>query len=320
MKIITLLFMILAFTSIGYSCNASNQDSPEVKKTIEAPLLLGDPYILCDGDRYYAYGTSADNGIIVYTSDDLKEWEKKGLALNKQDVWGDRWFWAPEVYHIDNKYYMYYSANEHICVATSDSPLGPFKQEIKKPILEEEKSIDNSLFIDDDGTPYLFFVRFNDGNNIWVAEMEKDLCTMKKETMHHCISVSQSWEKIWPRVTEGPFVIKHNNVYYMTYSANNYQSPEYGVGCCTAKSIMGEWTKYNENPILQSPKGLVGVGHHSLFNDKQGNKRIVFHSHNSIDKIHPRVLHIGTYSFEKVNGTDRMRISDKYETPTLLSK
>ena len=69
-------------------------------------------------------------------------------------------------------------------------------------MIADEKCIDNSLFIDDDGTPYLFFDRFNDGLNIWVAELEKDLMTIKKETMHPCIHVSQAWEEVWPRVNE----------------------------------------------------------------------------------------------------------------------
>ena len=34
-----------------------------------------------------------------------------------------------------------------------------------------------------------------------------------------------------------------------------------GVGCATATDIMGEWAKYDENPLLQNPGGLVGVGH-----------------------------------------------------------
>ena len=49
--------------------------------------------------------------------------------------------------------------------------------------------------MDDDGTPYLSFVRFNDGNNVWIAELEKDLITLKKETMRPCIHVSQAWRK-----------------------------------------------------------------------------------------------------------------------------
>lgn len=79
---------------------------------------------------------------------------------------------------------MYYSGDERICVAMSDSPLGPFRQVEKKPMLDE-KAIDHTLFIDDDGKAYLFFVRFNDGLNVWVAELEKDLVTLKEK---HCIT------------------------------------------------------------------------------------------------------------------------------------
>ncbi|MDR1809377.1 MAG: 1,4-beta-xylanase, partial [Prevotella sp.] len=34
-------------------------------------LALADPFILCYDSKYYAYGTSDANGIVVYTSDDL---------------------------------------------------------------------------------------------------------------------------------------------------------------------------------------------------------------------------------------------------------
>ena len=239
------------------------------------------------------------------------------MALHKDHVYADRWFWAPEVYAINGKFYMYFSADEHICVATSDSPLGPFRQEVQKPMLETEKSIDNSLFIDDDGTPYLFWVRFNDGNNVWVAKLEKNLTDLKPETMRHCISVSQPWEEIWPRVNEGPFVIKRNGIYFMTYSANSYESQMYGVGVATATNINGPWTKYEGNPILQKPGNLVGVGHHALFTDKGGKLRIVFHAHNSATKIHPRQMYISTVNFEKRDGKEIMTIDKNYITPIL---
>lgn len=190
------------------------------------------------------------------------------LALHKNDSFGNRWFWAPEVYYVKGKFYMYYTAEEHICVAISNNPLGSFIQKEKESMLEDEKAIDNTLFIDDDGTPYLFFVRFNNGLNIWMAELEEDLMTIKKETMHPCLQLSQDWEKVWPRVNEGVFVIKHHGIYYMTYSANSYESPFYGIGCATATNIVGVWTKYLHNPLLQKPGNLVGVGHGSIFKDK----------------------------------------------------
>jgi len=126
--------------------------------------------------------------------------------------------------------------------------------------------------------------------------------------MHPCIHVSQEWEEVWPRVNEGAFVIKHNGVYYMTYSANSYESPFYGIGCATATSIMGDWIKYPHNPLLQKPGNLVGVGHSSMFKDKKGDWKIVFHAHNSINNIHPRNMYISSVEFRKADGADELYI------------
>jgi beta-xylosidase len=302
------------------SCKENETDGTEDETTVKIPL--GDPFIMLWEGRYYAYGTYSADGIMVFVSDDLLSWQipegaSSGLALHKKDVWSDRWFWAPEVYPINGKFYMYYSADEHICVAISDNPLGPFKQETKKPMIENEKCIDNSLFVDDDGTPYLFFDRFNDGLNIWVAELEENLADIKAETMAKCINVSQAWEEVWPRVNEGAFVIKRNGTYYMTYSANSYESPFYGIGFATASNITGPWTKYEGNPIFQKPGGLVGVGHSAMFTDKDGTLRIVFHAHNSTTNIHPRHMYISTVRFESRDGREVMVIDENYMAPEL---
>ncbi len=302
------------------TCSDKSDDAEQNDSKLLVPLA--DPFILLHKNIYYAYGTGADNGIEVMTSDDLKVWKraagtKSGLALHKDDSYGNKWFWAPEVYFVNDKFYMYYSAEERMCVAVSDSPLGPFKQSVHKPMLEGQKTIDNSLFIDDDGKAYLFFDRFNDGLNIWVAELEDDLMTLKEETMHPCIHVSQDWEKVWPRVNEGSFVIKHKGVYYMTYSANSYESPFYGIGCATTTNIMGEWTKYSNNPLLQKPGELVGVGHSAMFKDKDGNWRIVYHAHQNKTTIHPRNMYISKAGFKKTDGTDKLFTDSNYLTPTL---
>lgn len=285
---------------------------------------LADPFILLYEGTYYAYGTGSPDGIEVITSNDLINWNRvdngrNGLALHKNDSYGEKWFWAPEVYFVNGKFYMYYSAEEHMCVATSDSPLGPFVQDIKQPMLPGEKTIDNTLFIDEDSTPYLFFDRFNDGLNIWVAELEDDLKTIKKETLHPCIHVSQEWEEVWPRVNEGAFVIKQNGTYYMTYSANSYESQYYGIGCATATDIMGEWTKYSLNPLLQIPGNLYGVGHSSMFKDNDGNWRIVFHAHQSENEIHPRNMFISKVYFKKIGGEDILQIDPNFITPVIVN-
>ena len=82
----------------------------------------------------------------------------------------------------DKKFYMFYSVEEHVCVATSDSPLGPFVQDEKKPI-REEKGIDTSVFFDEDGKAYLYFVRFTNGNVIWCAELKDNLKEIKEENI-----------------------------------------------------------------------------------------------------------------------------------------
>jgi beta-xylosidase len=150
-----------------------------------------------------------------------------------------------------------------------------------------------------------------------VAELEENLTDIKPETMAKCINVSQPWEEVWPRVNEGSFVIKMNGIYYMTYSANSYESPFYGVGFATATDIKGPWTKYENNPILQKPGNLVGVGHSAMFKDKDGTWRIVFHAHNSIINIHPRHMYISTVGFENKNGKEVMAIGENFITPLL---
>ena len=208
------------------------------------------------------------------------------MALQKKDVWADRWFWAPEVYEVNGKFYMYYSADEHICVATADSPAGPFTQSKKEPMIADEKCIDNSLFIDDDGTPYLLLRPFQRRAQHLGGRIGERPHDYQEGDHAPCIHVSQAWEEVWPRVNEGPFVIKRNGLYYMTYSANSYESPFYGIGCATATDLMGTWTKYEENPLLQKPGELVGVGHSATFTDKAGKLRIVFHAHKDKSSIH----------------------------------
>lgn len=282
-------------------------------------IPFADPFILAEDGVYYMYGTSSDKGIAVVVSDDLETWYVPGgkdihFALNADDSFGSKWFWAPEVFHIGKYYYMYYSAEEHVCVARGNSPLGPFCQDEKNPIIEE-KGIDGSLFIDSDGTPYLFWVRFNQGNEIWSAELESDLMHLKKGTESFCISMSQDWEKVWPSVNEGPEVLLKDGKYYLTYSANSYESQDYAIGYATADKIGGEWKKYKKNPVLRRPGTLVGTGHHAFFRDFDGKDRIVFHSHRDREHINPRIIHIGEW---KINRRGILSINEKkIMTPSL---
>ena len=268
----------------------------------QSKLPLADPFVFYEDGTYYAYGTYSNDGIVVFTSPNLIEWEQQSqLALHRDNCTETQWFWAPEVYHIGDEYIMYYSANEHLFVAKASSPLGPFIQEggyQMEGLLGSEKCIDSSMFIDDDGTAYLFFVRFTDGNCIWMCRLADDHITPVAGTLKYCFSVSAAWENIWPRVVEGPNMVKHNGIYYLTYSANSYESHDYAIGYATSTSLTSpEWKKSSSNPIVRRVYDLVGTGHHTLFTDANGDLRIAFHAHNSTTAIHPRLTYIGRMQF-----------------------
>lgn len=269
---------------------------------IENRLPIADPYVLFYEDKYYAYGTRT-NGFEVYISDDLEHWRRGDrLALSPQDSWGTKWYWAPEVYYIESekKFYMFYTVDEHICVATSDSPEGPFVQDEKKPA-REEKGIDASLFVDDDGKAYLYFVRFTGGNVIWGVEMNSDLKSVKEETLRECIKADASWELQQAKVAEGPSLLKRNGVYYLIYSANHFRSQDYAVGYATATSPLGPWKKYDGNPILCRDKDvaarLVGTGHGAPFLCRDGSYKYIYHAHSSVNRVEPRTSYLNDLIF-----------------------
>lgn len=285
-----ILFIVLSIVAV--MCRAQAQ---------AAIVPLADPYILVGDSLYYAYGTHAADGIEYWTSTDLLHWRYGGLALEKSNTTESRWFWAPEVYKIDGRYVMYYSADEHLFAAVADSPTGPFKQVggyMLETLLGDEKCIDSSRFRDDDGSQYLFFVRFTDGNCIWMCRLEADGITPVAGTLRHCLSVSEPWESKLGRVCEGPFVVKHEGLYYLTYSANDFRSQDYGVGVAVSSSLQGPWTKSATSPILCRADSLLGTGHHSLFTDRAGRPHIVFHAHDSQSSVQPRRMHIGSVEFQ----------------------
>jgi beta-xylosidase len=283
---------------LALSCGSSDNSLPPTFEIINDRLPIADPYVLYHNGKYYAYGTRI-NGFEVYISDNLTQWiRNESLALPPENSWGAKWFWAPEVYYVEskNRFYMFYSVEEHICVASATRPEGPFVQDVRSPIVPGEKGIDTSLFIDDDGTPYLYYVRFTGGNVIWAAEMNDDLKSIKTETLTRCISAENPWERIQGTIAEGPSMLKKGDTYYLIYSANHYESKDYAVGYATASSPLGPWTKYGGNPVLRRDKpaaaGLVGTGHGAPFIDAAGNYRYIYHAHASAGSVGPRTSYI----------------------------
>lgn len=197
---------------------------------------------------------------------------------------------------------MAYAADERIAIAQSKSPLGPFTQEVHKPI-SDQKQIDAFVFFDG-GKVYMYHVIVANGaNRIFVAEMDKDLTSIKNETLKECISYTDTWENVdkdeWS-VTEGPTVIKHQGLYYLIYSANHFRSKDYAVGYATSKTPYGPWKKFEGNPIISRNNiNKGGSGHGDLFKDEKGNWKYVLHTHFSESAIAPRLTGIVDLQFSK---------------------
>src|SRR4051812_30926987 len=63
-------------------------------------VLCADPFIHKAADAtYYLYGTSAMDGLLVWTSKDLVNWQLRGHAFKRStETWANRDFWAPELF------------------------------------------------------------------------------------------------------------------------------------------------------------------------------------------------------------------------------
>ena len=265
------------------------------------PLMEGaDPFILTYHNKYYLYFTKEEDGFKVYESTDLVSWTDKGYCLRRgNQIYGDKGFWAPEIIYHNNLFYMVYVANEYLAIAKSKSPLGPFVQEEIKP-LDEEKMIDGHFFKDDDGTIYLYFVRFNNENIIHGAKMNKDMKSFDKSSERFLLKAELPWETITPyKVSEGPFVLKHNHKYYLSYSCNHTESPSYAIGYAVSESPLGPYKKYERNPILSKTSQVVGVGHHSFFKRiNDSHLMIVYHRHYSPTQNYPRQVCLDEAEFK----------------------
>ena len=270
-----------------------------------------DPFVLLHDGIYYLYSTNSPDGFRVFTSSNMADWTDRGYCLRADDVMGDKWFWAPEVLERNGKFYMVYVANEHLGIAVSDSPLGPFVQEEKK-WLNDINEIDGHFFVDDDGAVYLYFVRFDDGNVIWCAKMNEDMLSYDYSTARFLFRAEDEWELKDCSVVEGPFVLKHNGKYYLTYSANHTRCEDYAVGCAVSDNPMGPFTKVSYNPILKKNDAFNGTGHHSFTRSKDGRELIcVYHARPLRDTTCPRMTCIDRARFvPDENGGDDILVID----------
>lgn len=237
--------------------------SAQIMRSPVLPGLTADPNIVRFGDTYYIYPTTdgfagwSGTQFKAYSSKDLVHWTDHGVILDLgPDIgWADSRAWAPTATAKNGKYYLYYSADTSIGVAVSDSPTGPFKDPLGKPLIARGvyagQMIDPDVFTDDDGQSYLYF-----GNgHAYVVPLNDDMVSF---------DASKVTEITPSGYNEGSFVIKRKGTYYLMWSENDTRDENYRVAYATGSSPTGPWTKRGVILEKDLSLGIKGTGHHSV--------------------------------------------------------
>lgn len=256
-ELIVLIALILCS-----NCLAAGTDDDPPAAILEG--YTADPAIRVFGDTYYIYPTSdkpnwLTTEFAVFSSKNLIDWKKEGVILDvtKDLAWADIKAWAPDCIERNGKYYFYFCANHSIGVAVSDSPLGPFKDALDRPLIDNDKiktfSIDPHAFIDDDGQAYLYF-----GNGIpTVYKLNEDMISFDGPPVEYELRDFR----------EGVVVFKRKGRYYFMWSIDDARSPDYRVGWGVSDSPFGPVESPEENFIVLKKHGAaVATAHHSVLN------------------------------------------------------
>ncbi len=326
--VLNMYFMTLRciFCSLFFAVSALRV-SAEILLPDPSILFDGGIYYLIGTDTQVVPDKEDNQIFPLYKSKDLIDWSCRGsdgkflYLADKKDLYGACRFWAPQMFKRGGKYYLAYcsSAREdklemYISIAEADSAEGKFK--LMSRLAIEGMEIDPFVFADDDGSAYLYFVYWR-GHGIHVRKLSPDLKSFDGK-LRRCVYVNRDWErkplptefdeinkelKSKPQkdsllgdfynassaTAEGPTVLKRGEKYVMFYSANDFRSPDYCVGCAVADSPMGEWKKLQDYPIISREKtGLNGSGHGDVFTDADGQLWYVFHAHHSNIRVSPR--------------------------------
>lgn len=208
--------------------------------------------------------------------------------------------------------------NFKIGVAVADSPAGPFTDLYNRPVFEIDFPVidANVLFDDTTGKNYIYFSRccykhpveseiadkvradgmYDEIEESWIygAELLPDFSGIVGEPVRLLApptllsDVQAEWEsrsvtagEAGRRWTEGSYIFRHGDTYYIMYSANAFYGGNYAVGYATSKSPLGPFEKSSTNPILkenQSTGGtVIGTGHNMALTMPDGTMYTVYH-------------------------------------------
>ncbi|MCW1921877.1 family 43 glycosylhydrolase [Luteolibacter arcticus] len=264
--------------------------------TYRNPVIAGDfcdPSVILVGDTYYASGTSSEWAphYPIYTSKDLVNWEHIGHVFEKMPDWTVGSFWAPELYHHNGTFCVYYTARRKsdnvsvVAVATSDDPRKGFTD---RGIICEwgSEAIDGFVFKDNDGKLYFSWKAYGLERDrpvsMLASEMTDDALKLKGEAFELKLADGK------PISAEGQVMTRRGDWYYLFYSSKGCcgRGCDYQVEVARAKSLKGPWENSPVNPILAGGDAWICPGHGTLVDLPDKRSFFLYHAYNAKETVY----------------------------------
>jgi arabinoxylan arabinofuranohydrolase len=286
-------YRICALFIVLFACKLVTAQNPIVQTYFTA-----DPAPMVYNDTVYVYTThdedeTVDNFFTMhnwrcYSSTDMVNWTDHGVVASLKDfAWSDKTngAWAPQGIERNGKFYLYCPIHgDGVAVLVADSPTGPFSDPLGNRLVVDTDNvwhdIDPTVFIDDDGQAYLYW-----GNpGLFYVKLNEDMISYDKSIGNNgIVRVEMTAESFGSRTgrdgtpgtnyTEGPWLYKRNNLYYMVYAAAGI--PEY-IAYSTAPTAEGPWTY--RGFIMERAPHLAFTNHPGIV-DFNGNSYFFYHTH-----------------------------------------
>ncbi|NLW03157.1 MAG: family 43 glycosylhydrolase [Clostridiaceae bacterium] len=263
-------------------------------------IQIRDPFVLKENRNYYLFGSTdrdiwkgPGTGFDAYVGHDLEYWEGPYPAFRPDaGFWGKDNFWAPEVYEYRGAWYMFATfRGENMMRGTAilkaRHPLGPYEPWSEGAVTPKDRmSLDGTLFVDDDGQPWMVFchewVQIKDGA-ICAMKLSKDLKKPAGEPVELFRSTLAPWSvmvesksnnvKGW--VTDGPFLHRMNNrKLLMLWSCMGPSGYCIGYAVSRSGNILGPWKQANA-PLFDRDGG-----HGMIFETYDGRLLLAIHTPN----------------------------------------
>jgi arabinan endo-1,5-alpha-L-arabinosidase len=286
-------------------------------------IRVHDPVMAEENGTYYLFCTG--RGISVYSSEDMKEWEREKPVFNEPPEWavnavpGFRGhIWAPDISYQNDQYYPFYSVSAFgkntscIGVATNgtldpDSPdykwidHGKVIQSV--PGRDLWNAIDPNVAVDDEGQPWMAFGSFWSGMKL--VRLDESLLKVDQPEVWHTISKRERSYKTdeydpGEGAVEAPFIFKKNKHYYLfvsfDYCCRGIEST-YKIVVGRSENISGPYLDKEGVRMDQGGGSLAlegnsdwnGVGHNAAYTFN-GTDYLICHAYDASDEGKPKLI------------------------------